>query len=1302
MTVPSGTGATARIQIHMMTKKSGTPVLRAAAALMTVGLALPALADFPATLQSHAPELYLRLDSTAPAPVEPPAANLGSTGAAGVGNYIGSPTRGLAGAIAGDSDTSITVNGGAVSTPWNAAYNPSGSFTVEAWFKPGSLPGGLTCPLSAMRAGAPRAGWLFYQLGGGTGWNFRMFAESGTATSADLNALVTLTEGAWYHVVATYDGTTARLYVNGVEGANANPTGYVATKDSPLVLGARSDLAFAWNGGIDEVAIYPTALSASDVQARFNAGTGGGNYVALVQSGSPLLYQRVGEAPIALPVADNSGSTGDAGDGRYLPGTTPGVAGPVSAGLPASNKAAAFNGSTGIVRVPGQALSTAEATILGWIWRDGTQLAWSPLLFRRGTGAPATGFGFGGNGTSLAYHWNDTGSSYNFGSGLTVPDREWTFVALTVKPEQAILYMGTTAGLASATNNANHDIHDFDAGVPIEIGRDPTGGRIFKGRFDEVALLGKALTGDQIQALFNAGLPALTAVKQSPADPIYEGLNVNFDAVVARASGSTATYQWYRGAGALSGQTGARLTLPGVTPANAGDYSVVAKVGASSLTSAPIRLEIVSSAPVLTATPQSVVRFVNGTTRFSAAAIGTQPISYSWRKGADVIPGATGPVLEIQDLQASDAGEYTVTVSNALGTKTASATLTLATPTAFAAAVVDAGPVGYWRLNEAAGSTNAFDYWGGRDGNNKAGITAGAAGPTGAGFPGGNTAYTLNGATSVDIPALNLNTATATFVGWIRPNGPQDDYDGLIFSRGGNTVAGLDFQTGGQLGYHWNDAADTYNWGSGLTPADGAWNFVALVVEPTKATIYLDDGTGLVTAVNEVNHGTEEFNGVLRLGADSATGRQFNGSIDEVAVFDRALGADEIARLQAAGRAGTYSPTALSITASPRSATVLAGTQQALSGRAAGSVPIRYQWRRNGSDIPGAIRSRLAFNPAEVGDTGVYELVAKQGDVTRNTTAATLTVKPVPSYLDVREGLVLHLPFDGGYGDTSGRGNNGSAVGSPAFTAGRIGSGALRYNTTVADGAISAANYVSLGTPADLAFGSGSFSVAFWTKFTGQPGDLPFLCNNTDSFGGAGFVIAPSWASGSWSWSLNDGASPASWPGFAAQYGNDAGFPDTLNNGQWHHVVHVIDRNAEVTTFVDGAKVHAKSIAGLTFNTDTGLPVTIGQGANGDYAVAGSFEMDDLGVWRRALTEYEAMSIFIVGNTHGRSFDVPAPAEVVLTFKVEGGNLVLGWTSGTLEGSTSVTGPWLPVSGTGNGAATITPDGDLRFFRVKQ
>ena len=52
-------------------------------------------------------------------------------------------------------------------------------------------------------------------------------------------------------------------------------------------------------------------------------------------------------------------------------------------------------------------------------------------------------------------------------------------------------------------------------------------------------------------------------------------------------------------------------------------------------------------------------------------------------------------------------------------------------------------------------------------------------------------------------------------------------------SRAAARCPGLDYQsTTDQLGYHWNDAANTYNWESGLYPAHDQWNFVALVVEP--------------------------------------------------------------------------------------------------------------------------------------------------------------------------------------------------------------------------------------------------------------------------------------------------------------------------------------------------------------------------------------------------------------------------------------------------------------------------------------
>ena len=72
-----------------------------------------------------------------------------------------------------------------------------------------------------------------------------------------------------------------------------------------------------------------------------------------------------------------------------------------------------------------------------------------------------------------------------------------------------------------------------------------------------------------------------------------------------------------------------------------------------------------------------------------------------------------------------------------------------------------------------------------------------------------------------------------------------------------------------------------------------------------------------------------------------------------------------------------------------------------------------------------------------------------------------------------------------------------------------IRAGALRYGTVLSGGAITEANYVSLGTPTDLAIGpSQNFSNAFWIKFTGNPGDLPFLSNTINSYGDPGINFA--------------------------------------------------------------------------------------------------------------------------------------------------------------------------------------------------
>jgi len=1276
-------------------------------------------ATYPAAVSALDPVAYYRLNETDPVPVEVAAINQGSLGADFNGEYQGmAAARGLTGALVGDSDTAVQVQGAVghqIVVPFAPDYNPSGSFTVEFWARPtaAAAGGGTHTAVNAMvngenpANGNDRSGWSVRHVG--PSWQFMLgfdFSDGATYYHTILEAPGTVQAEAWQHVVAVYTPGTASLYVNGTQAATVTPAeAHLPNTGAPLIIGDRGYTGWDFDGLIDEVAIYTTALSAAEVQAHYNNALNTARpqpYPDLIQASSPALYFRLGEASLALPAALNDGSWGAGGNGRYLIGTATGIPAlqdPAAPGFETSNTAAGFAG--GHITIPPQNTIIDEVTLVCWIKPEGPQPARAGILHQRLTGAAdgATGLGFQDDGLALSYNWNDQQNTWSWNPGLVPPQDAWSFVAVSVPLEDAVLYLGTADGLTAVTNVVRHDAgHDFNIG-PIEIGRDPQSAeRIFNGQIDELAIFDRVLTPAEIESLYQAALPAIFGITRTPVDPVYEGVNVRFATTVAGPA--PVTYQWRKDGADLEGATGAVLDVMDVTLSDGGVYGLVVTTGGSTLTSLELPLEVVQSAPTLVDLPQSGVRFINGTAEFRVTVQGSEPLTYVWERDGVPIPGASGASLILSDLQPADAGTYTVLVSNALGSDQASASLAILEPTKFAAAVVDAGPLAYWPLDETEGSS-AYDYWGGRDGTYPASILNNTPGPRPAafnGFESSNTAYDITGGV-VTVPPLNLNKATMTIVTWIKPNGDQSDYAGIVFSRAEGTVSGLDYQQGGQLGYHWNDTSDTWGWGSGLYPVADQWNFVALVVEPTQGTIYLDDGSGggLQSSVNSVTHGPSGFNGPLVFGQDP-TSRQYRGGIDEVVVYDRALSAAEITALRNAGVTGAYTPTPVSIVQHPVSQTIMVGTAYSLEVKVTGSVPITYQWRKDGQDVPGAIRSSLSFDSATVADSGTYQLLVNQGGTQLTSTPAILTVKPVPTHIHLPEDLVLHLKFDGDYQDASGRNNHGTPQGSPQIVGGKIGAGALRYNTVEGG----AANYVSLGNPADLQFGGNtSFSVAFWIKFTGAPGDLPFLCNNANSYGDAGFTFAPSWQTGSWSWSLNDGASPTGWPGFAAQYGDEAGFPNVLNDGVWHHLVFLVDRDGDVTTYTDGVKVHSKSIDGLVFNLDTGIDVNIGQAANGAYGVGGTFEMDDLGIWRKVLTQYDAQAIYLVGQDYGRSFDVEGPAEVLLTAERSGVDLVLSWAQGTLEQADALRGTYNPVPGASAPTHTVTPGPGNTFYRVR-
>jgi len=139
----------------------------------------------------------------------------------------------------------------------------------------------------------------------------------------------------------------------------------------------------------------------------------------------------------------------------------------------------------------------------------------------------------------------------------------------------------------------------------------------------------------------------------------------------------------------------------------------------------------------------------------------------------------------------------------------------------------------------------------------------------------------------------SITATAATFVIWMRRNGPQDDFDGIIYSRSANATGISFYGTTNKISYTWNNAANTYTWDSGLVIPDLTWCMVAVSVTSTAATAYLCQSSGITSATNTVSHTSTTLDDI-KIGQDDLGGRFFTGNIATAMIYDRALSAGEI------------------------------------------------------------------------------------------------------------------------------------------------------------------------------------------------------------------------------------------------------------------------------------------------------------------------------------------------------------------------------------------------------------------------
>jgi hypothetical protein len=148
------------------------------------------------------------------------------------------------------------------------------------------------------------------------------------------------------------------------------------------------------------------------------------------------------------------------------------------------------------------------------------------------------------------------------------------------------------------------------------------------------------------------------------------------------AGGLQLQYQWFfnNGSSPITNATNATLTISVVQTTNAGNYFVVVRNGAGATVSLIAALAV-RLPPAISVAPVSTNVSRGAPATFSVVATGEAPLSYQWLFNASPVLGATGSNFSLINAQLSNAGPYSVVVSNAVGSVTSAvATLTVVVP----------------------------------------------------------------------------------------------------------------------------------------------------------------------------------------------------------------------------------------------------------------------------------------------------------------------------------------------------------------------------------------------------------------------------------------------------------------------------------------------------------------------------------------------------------------------------------------------------------------------------------------------
>jgi hypothetical protein len=584
------------------------------------------------------------------------------------------------------------------------------------------------------------------------------------------------------------------------------------------------------------------------------------------------------------------------------------------------------------------------------------------------------------------YNWTTpgyTGTASDLGTGNWAQDKtgikeSTNYYSLTLDPN----FVGDVLS-ASASANPNVSFYLMEASSTLGLNI-YTGGTPYY----------PTLTFDVIGTV-----PAIT--NQPVGGQLVAGTSTNLS---VGATGYAPAYQWYLGANPISGATTNTYTIAAANDSAAGIYTVVITNAYGSVTSSVATVTVLDP-PVITAQPASLTASNGWPASFSVTATGTAPLAYQWYFGMNAISGATAANYSLAAVAATNAGNYSVVITNAAGSVTSGvAALSVVVPPTIEILTNESFTISSGAGGSGGQLTSCMIM---SDGTSWSGGAVGVQGTNnindlGSYSTAANVTFKFNlgsamGVLNTSYGAGNwtITNARLSFQYTLYANNSR-------FNAGAGTfdvywVANDDWEQGVTNPIYATNAATLAAWSGGQSllgseyyPWSTPW-YTGTDSDLNKSGVWVTDKTGVRQSTNYYSL-TQDPSFVGNITSATATNNSY------LSLY--LMATDQTIGLCIFTGGASYLPTLsfqvipapLAITTQPLTQTVLAGSNVTFIVAGTGAQPLAYQWYFDGAAITGATATNYSFTATDPTYAGNYTVVITNAYSCITSSVAALTV----------------------------------------------------------------------------------------------------------------------------------------------------------------------------------------------------------------------------------------------------------------------------------------------------------------------